>query len=70
MKDFPLTLTLAVDAISCALQGGDECRAVELLEQGRTVIWTQMARVRMPLDDLRERGDHWRRAFSDKIPGT
>ncbi|OJA20351.1 hypothetical protein AZE42_10538 [Rhizopogon vesiculosus] len=56
MKDFPPTL--AVDAASCALQGGDECRAVELLEQGRTIIWTQMARFRMPLDDLRERGDH------------
>ncbi|OAX31809.1 hypothetical protein K503DRAFT_810411 [Rhizopogon vinicolor AM-OR11-026] len=56
MKGFPLTL--AVDAASCALQCGDECRAVELLEQGRNVIWTQMARFRMPIDDLRERDDH------------
>ncbi|OAX37805.1 hypothetical protein K503DRAFT_866605 [Rhizopogon vinicolor AM-OR11-026] len=56
MKDFPRTL--AVDAASCALQVDDECCAVELLEQGRTTIWTQMARFRMPLDNLRDRGDH------------
>ncbi|KAG0700837.1 CHAT domain-containing protein [Suillus ampliporus] len=56
MKDFPSTL--AVDAASCALRCGDLCRAVELLEQGRTLIWTQMARFRTPLDSLQERGDH------------
>ncbi|KAG2125645.1 CHAT domain-containing protein [Suillus bovinus] len=56
MKDFPSTL--AVDAASCALRSGDVCRAVELLEQGRTIIWTQMTRLRMPLDGLQTRGDH------------
>ncbi|KAG0702340.1 TPR-like protein [Suillus ampliporus] len=56
MKDFPSTL--AVDAASCALRHDDVCRAVELLEQGRTLIWTQMARFRTPLDSLEERGDH------------
>jgi hypothetical protein len=50
MKDFPSTL--AVDAASCALRSGDVCRAVELLEQGRTIIWTQMTRFRTPLDNL------------------
>ncbi|KAG1848060.1 CHAT domain-containing protein [Suillus subalutaceus] len=50
MKDFPSTL--AVDAASCALRSGDVCRAVELLEQGRTIIWTQMTRLRTPLDSL------------------
>jgi hypothetical protein len=39
MKDFPSTL--AVDAASCALRSGDVRRAVEWLEQGRTIIWTQ-----------------------------
>ncbi|KAF8833379.1 hypothetical protein BDN67DRAFT_976637 [Paxillus ammoniavirescens] len=34
---------LAVDAASCALRCGDICRALELLEQGRTTLWTQMA---------------------------
>ncbi|KAG2136549.1 CHAT domain-containing protein [Suillus bovinus] len=56
MKDFPSTL--AVDAACCALRSGDLCRAVELLEQGRTIIWTQMTRLRTPLDSLQTRGDH------------
>ncbi|KAG2151664.1 CHAT domain-containing protein [Suillus bovinus] len=56
MKDFPSTL--AVDAASCALRSGDVCRAVELLEQGRTIIWTQMTRLRTSLDNLQTHGDH------------
>ncbi|KAG2141387.1 CHAT domain-containing protein [Suillus bovinus] len=56
MRDFPRTL--AVDAASCALRSGDVCRAVELLEQGRTVIWNQMTRLRSPLDSLQTHGDH------------
>ncbi|KAG2744332.1 hypothetical protein P692DRAFT_20838263 [Suillus brevipes Sb2] len=56
MKDFPSML--AVDAASRALRGGDVRRAVELLEQGRTIIWTQMARLRTPLDSLQTHGDH------------
>ncbi|KAG1732666.1 uncharacterized protein EDB91DRAFT_666783 [Suillus paluster] len=56
MKEFPSTL--AVNAASCALRRGDVCRAVELLEQGRTLIWTQMARFRTPLDSLQDRGVH------------
>ncbi|KAG2354958.1 CHAT domain-containing protein [Suillus spraguei] len=55
MKDFPPTL--AVDAASCALRSGDVCRAVELLEQGRTIIWTQMTRLRTPIDSLQTGGD-------------
>ncbi|KAG1772373.1 CHAT domain-containing protein [Suillus occidentalis] len=56
MKDFPSML--AVDAASCALCGGDVRRAVELLEQGRTIIWTQMTRLRTPLDNLQTHSDH------------
>jgi tetratricopeptide (TPR) repeat protein len=56
MKAFPRTL--AVDAASCALRSGDVCRAVELLEQGRTLIWTQITRFRTPIDTLPGRGDH------------
>jgi CHAT domain-containing protein/tetratricopeptide (TPR) repeat protein len=56
MKFFPPTL--AVGAASCALRHGEVCRAVELLEQGRTLIWTQMARFRVPIEGLQERGDH------------
>ncbi|KIK33987.1 hypothetical protein CY34DRAFT_98705, partial [Suillus luteus UH-Slu-Lm8-n1] len=54
MKDFPSTL--AVNAASCALRSGDVRGAVELLEQGRTIIWTQMTRLRTPLDSLQTRG--------------
>ncbi|KAG1859842.1 CHAT domain-containing protein [Suillus subluteus] len=56
MKDFPHTL--AVDAAACALRSGDVHCAVELLEQGRTVIWTQMTRLCTPLDSLQTHGDH------------
>ncbi|KAG1886812.1 CHAT domain-containing protein [Suillus fuscotomentosus] len=56
IKDFPSTL--AVDAALCALCSGDVCRAVELLEQGRTIIWTQMTRLCTPLDSLQTHGDH------------
>ncbi|KAG2752557.1 hypothetical protein P692DRAFT_20914119 [Suillus brevipes Sb2] len=55
MKDFPPTL--AVNAASCALRSGDVRRAVELLEQGRTISWTQMTRLRTPLDSLQTRGN-------------
>ncbi|KAJ8582403.1 hypothetical protein M405DRAFT_566333 [Rhizopogon salebrosus TDB-379] len=56
MKDLPPTL--ALDAASCALRHGDVCRAVEVLEQGRTLIWTQMARFRVPIECLQERDHH------------
>ncbi|KAG2151610.1 CHAT domain-containing protein [Suillus bovinus] len=56
MKEFPSTL--AADAASCALLIGDVCRAVELLEQGRTIIWTQTTRLRTPLDSLQNHSDH------------
>ncbi|KAG1904387.1 uncharacterized protein F5891DRAFT_977243 [Suillus fuscotomentosus] len=56
MKDFPSTL--AIDAALCALRSGDVCRAVEFLEQGRTIIWTQMTRLCTPLDNLNTHGNH------------
>jgi hypothetical protein len=56
MKDFPSTL--AVDAASCALRSGDVCRAIELLEQDRTIIWTKMTSLRTSLDSLQTRGNH------------
>ncbi|KAG1871600.1 hypothetical protein F4604DRAFT_1925962 [Suillus subluteus] len=56
MKAFPSTL--AIDAASCALHGGDVRHAVELLEQGRTIIWTQMTQLHTPLDSLQIHSDH------------
>ncbi|KAF9238788.1 TPR-like protein [Melanogaster broomeanus] len=43
---------LSVNAASCALRHGNICHAVELLEQGRALHWTQLARFRTTLDDL------------------
>ncbi|KAG1748294.1 CHAT domain-containing protein [Suillus paluster] len=64
MKVFPRAL--AVDAASCTLRHGDVRHAVELLERGRTLIWTQMARFRTPLDSLQKHGDH-AKALTEKF---
>ena len=47
-----LTSSLAVDAFSACLRNHAPARAVELLEQGRGVFWSQLTRLRSPLDDL------------------
>ena len=44
---------LASDAAACAISAGHPERAVELLEQGRTVLWSQQLQLRGELDDLR-----------------
>ncbi|KAF9241768.1 TPR-like protein [Melanogaster broomeanus] len=49
-KHFPPDL--AVNAASCALHQGDICHAVELLEQGRALHWTQIAHFHTSLEDL------------------
>ena len=49
LKD--LTSSLAVDAFSACLRNHSPTNAVELLEQGRGVFWSQLARLRSPLDD-------------------
>ncbi|KAG2750114.1 hypothetical protein P692DRAFT_20832324 [Suillus brevipes Sb2] len=46
------TASLAVDAFSCAIRHGALTTAVELVEQGRAVFWTHLARFRTTLDDL------------------
>ncbi|KAN0080155.1 CHAT domain containing protein [Tylopilus felleus] len=47
-----VTSSLAVDAFSAGLRNRALPRAVELLEQGRGVFWTQLTRLRLPLDDV------------------
>ncbi|KAF8436306.1 CHAT domain-containing protein [Boletus edulis BED1] len=47
-----LTSSLAVDAFSACLRNGSPAKAVELLEQGRGVFWSQLIRLRSPLDDV------------------
>ncbi|KIJ19490.1 hypothetical protein PAXINDRAFT_166649 [Paxillus involutus ATCC 200175] len=51
MKHFPVDLS--VDAASCALHCGNVPHALELLEQGRALLWTQLARFHTLLDNLR-----------------
>ncbi|KAF8132991.1 TPR-like protein [Boletus edulis] len=48
--------SLAVDAFSAFLRRGARVRAVELLEQGRSVFWSQLNRLRFPLDDVTASG--------------
>ncbi|KAH7909698.1 CHAT domain-containing protein [Hygrophoropsis aurantiaca] len=45
--------SLAADAASCAIRRGRLNVAVELLEQGRGLLWSQQARLKTPLDNLR-----------------
>ncbi|KAF8434591.1 CHAT domain-containing protein [Boletus edulis BED1] len=47
-----LTSSLAVDAFLAGLRNRSPTRAVELLEQGRGVFWSQLTRLRSPLDDV------------------
>jgi tetratricopeptide (TPR) repeat protein len=45
---------LAADAAACAIEAGQLDRAVELLEQGRGVMWSQMLETRTDLTALHE----------------
>ncbi|KAG1876274.1 CHAT domain-containing protein [Suillus subluteus] len=49
--------SLAVDAFSCSIRHGALTTAVELVEQGRAVFWTQLARLSSPFDGLSLPGD-------------
>ncbi|EGN98799.1 hypothetical protein SERLA73DRAFT_19643, partial [Serpula lacrymans var. lacrymans S7.3] len=50
--------SISSDAASCAIREGQLDVAVELLEQGRALLWAQLARFRTPLDSLRNIGSH------------
>ncbi|KAN0084272.1 CHAT domain containing protein [Tylopilus felleus] len=51
-----LTSSLAVDAFSACLRNHAPARAVEFLEQGRSVFWTQLTRLHTPLHAVVESG--------------
>ncbi|KAG1779050.1 CHAT domain-containing protein [Suillus placidus] len=55
------TPSLAADATACAISGGDLELAVELSEQGRGLLWSQMSRFRAAINDLRVVDDEGRR---------
>jgi hypothetical protein len=48
------TRSLASDAASAAIDAEDLETAVELLEQGRAILWSKMKGYRYPLDPLRQ----------------
>ncbi|KAG2369121.1 CHAT domain-containing protein [Suillus spraguei] len=50
LRDTP---SLAADATACAIIRGDLELAVELSEQGRGLLWSQMSRFRAAINDLR-----------------
>lgn len=45
--------SLARDAAACAIQSGQLENAVELIEDGRTIFWSQAMKLRTPLQELR-----------------
>ncbi|KAG9312064.1 hypothetical protein JVU11DRAFT_7345 [Chiua virens] len=49
-------VALANDAFSCAVRNGNFQLAVELLEQGRGILWSQLARFDISLATLESRG--------------
>ncbi|KAG2099630.1 CHAT domain-containing protein [Suillus discolor] len=49
--------SLATDAFSCSVRHGALTTAVELVEQGHAVFWTQLACFSTPLDELSVSGD-------------
>ena len=51
-----LSSSLAVDAFSACLRNQSLTKAVELLEQGRAVFWSQLTRLRSPLDKVIKSG--------------
>jgi hypothetical protein len=44
---------LARNAAACAIRSGDFGKAVEFLETGRNIFWSQALQLRTPLDELR-----------------
>ncbi|KAG8919017.1 hypothetical protein FRC02_001987 [Tulasnella sp. 418] len=44
--------SLICDAASCAIDADQSQKAVEFLEQGRTVLWSHLNQYRTPLEDL------------------
>ena len=52
-----LTASTAADAVSACVRHGDLINAVELLEQGRDLFWSQILRLRSPLDEVIASGD-------------
>ncbi|KAG2061040.1 hypothetical protein BDR06DRAFT_903510 [Suillus hirtellus] len=64
LRDTP---SLAADATACAISAGDLELAVELSEQGRGLLWSQMSRFRATINDLRVVDDEGRRLADEFV---
>jgi hypothetical protein len=64
------TQHLAVDAAACAIREGCIEMALELLEQGRSLLLTQAGRYRTPVDDLDDTLADEFRAISAKMEAS
>ena len=58
--------SIASDAASAAIDAGDLETAVELLEQGRAILWSKMKGYRYPLDPLRQVNRHLADTFEER----
>jgi len=56
---------LTTAAASVAFAHGDYERALEWLEQGRCLVWSQLNQLRTPVDTLREHDEHLAQRFLD-----
>ena len=57
--------TLTTSAVSAAFAKGEAKKALEWLEQGRCLVWSQLNQLRTPLDHLRTHDEHLAQRFSD-----
>jgi len=57
--------SLTTSAASAAFSLGDFDKALEWLEQGRCLVWSQLNQLCTPLDDLRAHDEHMAQQFSD-----
>jgi len=53
-KDVPRTGNAVADAVNAAIHFGRSDLALEWVEQGRSIVWGQILRLRTPLDELRQ----------------
>ena len=64
---------LTTSAASAAFSVGDLDKALEWLEQGRCLVWSQLNQLRAPLDHLRAHDEHLAQQFSsisDALEGS
>jgi len=57
--------TLTTRAAAAAFTLGDVEKALEWLEQGRCLVWSQLNQLRTPVDQLRAHNEHLAQRFSD-----